>query len=102
LSDEESEEVAFFAGGKTVEDVCVFADLKVGEESAALPRLGEAAVAGEGNENVVTDAIGVEGYVGGEAFLEKAFDECDHAQRTRMSAFVSSGMFSEATFTRTV
>jgi hypothetical protein len=75
LADEESEEVSFFAGVKAVKDVGVFADLEMGEKAAALTRLGEAAVAGEGDEDVVTDAVGVECDVGGEAFLEDTFDE---------------------------
>ncbi len=102
MSDEESEEVAFFAGVKAVEDVGVFADLEVGEQATALTGLGEAAVAGEGDEDVVADAVGVEGDVGWEAFLEDAFDECDHAQRARMFALASRGLFSEATLTLTV
>ncbi len=64
--------------------------------------LGEAAVAGEGDEDVVAHAVGVEGDVGWEAFLEDAFDERDHAQRARMSALASSGIFSEASLTFTV
>jgi hypothetical protein len=51
---------------------------------------------------VVAHAVGVEGDVGWEAFLEDAFDERDHAQRARMSALASSGIFSEASLTFTV
>jgi hypothetical protein len=51
---------------------------------------------------VVADAVGVEGDVGWEAFLEDAFDKRNHAQRTRMLVLASSGLFSEATLTLTV
>ena len=76
--DEEAEEVAFFSGGESVEDVGIFANDEVGEEGAGLVRGGEFIVGGHGDEDFVADALDVEDGVGGEGVEEEAAELSDH------------------------
>ncbi|MEK0445127.1 MAG: hypothetical protein RLZZ399_448 [Verrucomicrobiota bacterium] len=83
MPDEKSEKVAFRGGCEAKKHMGIFPDLEVGEQSQRGPGCGKAVVAGEGNQNVVADAMDIQHDMGGVRLDQNAFEEGDHVGEIR-------------------
>ena len=81
MVDEETEKVAFRAGSETEENMGVFTDLEVREKQEATADGGKTIIAGEGDGNVITDAMHIENHMGGVRFDQDAFQKGDHRSK---------------------